>query len=58
MGIAFSALFSRLFGSEELRVVILGLDAAGKTTLLYVSLLIFGVQISTEDDAEMDNWRK
>eukprot|EP00252_Welwitschia_mirabilis_P018340 TRINITY_DN40769_c0_g1_i1.p1 TRINITY_DN40769_c0_g1~~TRINITY_DN40769_c0_g1_i1.p1 ORF type:complete len:196 (+),score=33.65 TRINITY_DN40769_c0_g1_i1:330-917(+) len=35
MGQAFRKLFDSLFGSKEMRVVMLGLDAAGKTTILY-----------------------
>ncbi|MEW5298795.1 MAG: hypothetical protein WDW38_000463 [Sanguina aurantia] len=35
MGQVFTALFDRLFGNREMRVVMLGLDAAGKTTILY-----------------------
>lgn len=31
----FSSLLDRLFGAREMRVVMLGLDAAGKTTILY-----------------------
>ena len=31
----FSSLFSSLFGQKELRILILGLDGAGKTTILY-----------------------
>uniref|UniRef100_A0A3P8WGD2 ADP-ribosylation factor-like 1 n=1 Tax=Cynoglossus semilaevis TaxID=244447 RepID=A0A3P8WGD2_CYNSE len=31
----FSSLFSGLFGSREMRILILGLDGAGKTTILY-----------------------
>lgn len=35
MGMWFSSLFSSLFGSKEVRILILGLDNAGKTTILY-----------------------
>jgi ADP-ribosylation factor-like protein 1 len=35
MGGYFSSLLSRLWGSKEVRVLILGLDGAGKTTILY-----------------------
>jgi len=35
MGAAFTKLFDKLFGNKEMRVVMLGLDAAGKTTILY-----------------------
>ena len=31
----FSRLFASLWGSKELRILILGLDGAGKTTILY-----------------------
>ena len=31
----FMSLFSRWFGSKERRILILGLDGAGKTTILY-----------------------
>ncbi|VFQ63603.1 unnamed protein product [Cuscuta campestris] len=35
MGQAFRKLFDTFFGNSEMRVVMLGLDAAGKTTILY-----------------------
>mmetsp|Transcript_54033 Transcript_54033/g.101357 ORF Transcript_54033/g.101357 Transcript_54033/m.101357 type:complete len:181 (+) Transcript_54033:69-611(+) len=35
MGILFSSIFGSLLGSKEVRILILGLDNAGKTTILY-----------------------
>jgi len=35
MGNLLSGLFSKLFGSKDVRILILGLDGAGKTTILY-----------------------
>ncbi|XP_039262834.1 ADP-ribosylation factor-like protein 1 [Styela clava] len=35
MGNLFASLFSSLFGQKERRILILGLDGAGKTTILY-----------------------
>ena len=35
MGITISALFKRFLGSKEMRILMVGLDAAGKTTILY-----------------------
>jgi len=35
MGLAFTKLFSRMFGKQEMRILMVGLDAAGKTTILY-----------------------
>lgn len=35
MGSFFSRIFAGLFGSKETRILILGLDGAGKTTILY-----------------------
>eukprot|EP00051_Salpingoeca_urceolata_P008939 m.110149 g.110149 ORF g.110149 m.110149 type:complete len:86 (+) comp16019_c2_seq3:195-452(+) len=35
MGGLFTKLFASLWGEKELRILILGLDGAGKTTILY-----------------------
>lgn len=35
MGLAFSRVWQRLFGKREMRILMVGLDAAGKTTILY-----------------------
>lgn len=35
MGLSFTKLFSQLFAKKEMRILMVGLDAAGKTTILY-----------------------
>jgi ADP-ribosylation factor protein 4 len=35
MGLTISNLFNRLFGKKQMRILMVGLDAAGKTTILY-----------------------
>lgn len=35
MGLTISSLFQRLFGKSQMRILMVGLDAAGKTTILY-----------------------
>lgn len=35
MGLTFSKLFDKLWGRKEMRILMVGLDAAGKTTILY-----------------------
>eukprot|EP00929_Paragymnodinium_shiwhaense_P076549 TRINITY_DN3937_c0_g1_i7.p2 TRINITY_DN3937_c0_g1~~TRINITY_DN3937_c0_g1_i7.p2 ORF type:complete len:182 (-),score=52.11 TRINITY_DN3937_c0_g1_i7:60-605(-) len=35
MGLVFTKLWQRMLGSREMRILMVGLDAAGKTTILY-----------------------
>ncbi|KAG5666769.1 hypothetical protein PVAND_014779 [Polypedilum vanderplanki] len=35
MGLTISSVFNRLFGKKQMRILMVGLDAAGKTTILY-----------------------
>merc|ERR1711990_864219 len=35
MGLTFTKLMSRMLGTREMRILMVGLDAAGKTTILY-----------------------
>merc|ERR1712032_779553 len=35
MGLTLSSVFGRLFGKKQMRILMVGLDAAGKTTILY-----------------------
>ena len=35
MGLTFSRIWERMFGKKEMRILMVGLDAAGKTTILY-----------------------
>ena len=35
MGMMISKALSKLFGKKEMRILMVGLDAAGKTTILY-----------------------
>ncbi|GLJ51661.1 hypothetical protein SUGI_1097860 [Cryptomeria japonica] len=35
MGLTFTKLFQRLFAKKEMCILMVGLDAAGKTTILY-----------------------
>ena len=35
MGLTFSKVFGKLFGKKDVRILMIGLDSAGKTTILY-----------------------
>ncbi len=35
MGLMFSQIWQRMMGKKEMRILMVGLDAAGKTTILY-----------------------
>ena len=35
MGLTISKLFDSIFGKKEMKILMLGLEAAGKTTILY-----------------------
>jgi hypothetical protein len=35
MGLSISKLFTKFFGKKDMRILMVGLDAAGKTTILY-----------------------
>merc|ERR1711887_240613 len=35
MGLAFTKIWQRMLGKQEMRILMVGLDAAGKTTILY-----------------------
>jgi len=41
MGFIFSKLFKGLLGNEQMRIIIIGLDNAGKTTILCIYTLSY-----------------
>uniref|UniRef100_A0A671Q9V4 Uncharacterized protein n=1 Tax=Sinocyclocheilus anshuiensis TaxID=1608454 RepID=A0A671Q9V4_9TELE len=56
MGIFFCNLFSRLVKKKEIRLLVVGLDAAGKTTVLYKLKLVV-TTIPTIGKKLLDPWR-
>mmetsp|Transcript_47803 Transcript_47803/g.117118 ORF Transcript_47803/g.117118 Transcript_47803/m.117118 type:complete len:183 (-) Transcript_47803:15-563(-) len=66
MGQFFSSLFSRFFGEQEVRILILGLDGAGKTTILYklqcgevvttIPTIGFNVETVTYNNVKFQVW--
>ena len=61
MGNVFASLFKGLFGKKEMRILMVGLDAAGKTTILYklklgeivTTIPTIGKEIKPKTDREM-----
>jgi small GTP-binding protein len=66
MGQAFTKLWTRLFGAVEKRILMIGLDAAGKTTILYklqlgevitsIPTIGFNVETVTYKNVTMTVW--
>lgn len=54
MGLTFSKLFDKLWGKKEMRILMVGLDAAGKTTILYK--LKLGEIVTTIPTIGMSRW--
>lgn len=49
MGFIFSKLFKGLLGTEQMRIIIIGLDNAGKTTILCKETLLCDSHITFND---------
>ena len=66
MGNVFASLFKGLFGKKEMRILMVGLDAAGKTTILYklklnevvttIPTVGFSVETVSFQNLEMTIW--
>ncbi|BHF81474.1 hypothetical protein SprV_0702460400 [Sparganum proliferum] len=57
MGLTFSSIFDRLFGKKEMSILMVGLDAAGKTTILYKLKLGFIFVVDSNDHERIDEAR-
>ena len=44
MGLTFSRVWERMFGKKEMRILMVGLDAAGKTTVREGFLFTYGTE--------------
>ncbi|KAF8131179.1 ADP-ribosylation factor [Boletus edulis] len=54
MGLSVSCLLSTLFKNKEMRILMVGLDAAGKTTILYklkLGEIVTTIQVPTVERA-------
>lgn len=57
MGLTISSLFGRLFAKKQMRILMVGLDAAGKTTILYkLKLGEIVTTIPTIGKLSLRNW--
>ena len=57
MGLTFGKMFDRLFGKKEMRILMVGLDAAGKTTILY-KLKLGEIVTTIPTIGESNMWRE
>eukprot|EP00842_Homolaphlyctis_polyrhiza_P004002 jgi/Hompol1/4602/HPOL_003741-RA len=58
MGLSISKLLQGLWGKKEMRILMVGLDAAGKTTILYKLKLGEIVTTIPTIDASKATWRR
>ncbi|KAL7057987.1 hypothetical protein AAHC03_016351 [Spirometra sp. Aus1] len=57
MGLMFSRIFDRIFGKQEMSILMVGLDAAGKTTILYKLNLGLIFVVDSNDHERIDEAR-
>nr|VZI25113.1 unnamed protein product [Spirometra erinaceieuropaei] len=58
MGLMFSRIFDRFFGKKEVRILMVGLDAAGKTTILFKLKLGLVFVVDSSDRERIDEARE